>query len=165
MRCHGKRAGLISWLEHLDVNRGFAGRGRLVIVHAVINRANEHGSGAERGIIETVVPFGIGLRGRNRLHRALKLDQDHVHTSRRLAGSAVRNCAGDGPRENGWSERNKQRGKRKPSDHASCGANHGRGPFADAAWRVAGVGAPPVRVSMSARTRAASISSDALISS
>ena len=50
------------------------------------------------GIIEFVVALRVGLGVRYRLHAALQLNQDDVHSRRRLAVGAVVHDAGDGAR-------------------------------------------------------------------
>src|SRR5579863_866413 len=196
MRGDGEGALLVGRLENFDIDRGLIGCRGLVIIHAAIDGANQHRSGAEAGIVEAVVSCGIGLRAGDGLHRALELDQDYVDAGGWLAGCAVRNCARYRASVREGSEQAKRCGGEQkflrgsdylraqhgvhrdrtestetsrrslPMRHAEnlhCEI-HGRAPF-EAAWRVAGVGAPPVRTSMSASTRAASISSDCLISS
>ncbi len=71
----------------------FSGGDGLVVVHAFVDDADEHGAGAELRIIEVEVALRVGLGVGDRLHAALQLDEDHVGACGYLAGGAVFHCA------------------------------------------------------------------------
>lgn len=134
-----------------------------MIENVSIDGADEHRHlSADAGIGELIVAGRVGLRVVHGLHATLKLNENDLRAGDRLAVGAICDSAGDGAGMRGRSEK---RQDEKCADGEILRAIHDCRAFSDAAWRVAAVGVPPVKVSISARTRAASISKDCFVSS
>src|SRR5262249_42724327 len=79
-----------------NVDLAAARRNRLMEIYVVVDGAQQHWLRPDAGIFDRELSLTIGLGIRDRLHRALQLQQNQRHAGGWLAGSAILNGSVNG---------------------------------------------------------------------